>query len=385
MKQPACARSWQAEAAEDGRLTGSDRASFERHVTSCATCTREVHALGELRRAAAQLPVQRITPLERRRQRGELLRRAHAPSIEAPRSFARPLLALALVVVAIAAWVVKGPPAFLSRRVPAPTYRLVTSDGAAWRPISENATLELLLERGHFDLAVDKLERGQRFLLDLPDGELEVQGTQFIVEVDGARTSSVRVREGRVALRLRSRGEILLRAGEGWSEGSASIGAPSSTVATNDRAAPSPPIAPSSPGDARDLPPSANARPAPSRAARGEGARGGRAERAPRGSGDETADRTEGSAAEPQATPAADFARAMAAFSAGDYGRAEQLFLAFESDHAGDARAEDATFLRAIARSRRGDLPGAQAIARDYLRRFPAGLRRREAERLAGE
>jgi TolA-binding protein len=78
-----------------------------------------------------------------------------------------------------------------------------------------------------------------------------------------------------------------------------------------------------------------------------------------------------------------DFALAMAAFSAGDYGRAERLFLAFGQDHPADARVEDATFLIAVARSRRGDVDGAGKIARQYLQRYPSGLRRVEAERLA--
>jgi outer membrane protein assembly factor BamD (BamD/ComL family) len=73
----------------------------------------------------------------------------------------------------------------------------------------------------------------------------------------------------------------------------------------------------------------------------------------------------------------------MSAFSAGDYGRAEQLFVSFEQQHAADARVEDTLFLRALARSRRGDADGSRAIARDYLRRYPNGLRRQEAQRLA--
>ena len=72
----------------------------------------------------------------------------------------------------------------------------------------------------------------------------------------------------------------------------------------------------------------------------------------------------------------------MAAFSAGDFGKAERLFTAFERAHPADARVEDATFLRAVARARRGDVATARAIARDYLRRYPKGLRRAEAERL---
>jgi TolA-binding protein len=78
-----------------------------------------------------------------------------------------------------------------------------------------------------------------------------------------------------------------------------------------------------------------------------------------------------------------DFARAMAAFSAGDYGQAERLFQDFERRHPDDARQEDSTFLRAVARARRGDAEGARATARQYLERYPNGLRAPEAEQLA--
>jgi TolA-binding protein len=72
----------------------------------------------------------------------------------------------------------------------------------------------------------------------------------------------------------------------------------------------------------------------------------------------------------------------MAAFDAGDYGQAERAFLGFERRHPGDARCEDATFLRAVARARRGDAAGASAIAREYLERYPRGLRVHEAKQL---
>jgi TolA-binding protein len=72
----------------------------------------------------------------------------------------------------------------------------------------------------------------------------------------------------------------------------------------------------------------------------------------------------------------------MAAFTAGDYNRSEQLFAAFERDHATDPRTEDATFLRALSRARRGDHAGARGLAAEYLQRFPNGLRRVEMERL---
>lgn len=85
------------------------------------------------------------------------------------------------------------------------------------------------------------------------------------------------------------------------------------------------------------------------------------------------------------APPASDsFGVAIAAFRAGSYARADRLFAEFVATASRDPRAEDAAFLRAVSRSRLGDTAGAAALARDYLRAFPHGLRRAEAERLAG-
>ena len=56
MKRPACARAWQAEALEDGRLSGAEHDSFERHAASCAECASELRALMRLRQAAELLP-----------------------------------------------------------------------------------------------------------------------------------------------------------------------------------------------------------------------------------------------------------------------------------------------------------------------------------------
>jgi TolA-binding protein len=77
------------------------------------------------------------------------------------------------------------------------------------------------------------------------------------------------------------------------------------------------------------------------------------------------------------------FAKAMAAFTAGDYASAQALFAAFEREHGGDDRVEDALFLRAVAHARRGDLAESRATASEYLKRYPSGLRKREAEQLA--
>jgi hypothetical protein len=67
-------------------------------------------------------------------------------------------------------------------------------------------------------------------------------------------------------------------------------------------------------------------------------------------------------------------------FLRGDYASAEKLFSDFERAHHTDARVEDAAFLRALCRQRLGDTAGAVRGAGEYLRRYPAGFRRKEAE-----
>jgi TolA-binding protein len=74
------------------------------------------------------------------------------------------------------------------------------------------------------------------------------------------------------------------------------------------------------------------------------------------------------------------FAQAFDAFSRGAYEVAEERFLRFEREYRTDTRVEDAAFLRAICRQRRGDRAGAARDADEYLRKFPSGFRRREAE-----
>ncbi len=232
-------------------------------------------------------------------------------------------------------------------RAPAasPPFELETSPDAAWRTLEQSSTLRLSLSQGRFALVVRTLHRGQRFLLDLPDGELEVQGTRFVVHVADGHTQAVSVSEGRVALRIHNRTPFTLGAGQAWSVGASSKNASQSAPA----------------GAAR--PPAAT----PESAAK-----------------DTAAPRREADAgASPTAGAGDAFSRAMSAFSAGDYAHAEALFTSFAQLHPRDARVEDVAFLRAVARARRGDTNGARLLAREYLRVYPHGLRRLEAERLA--
>jgi hypothetical protein len=361
---PGCSRSWQAEAAEDRRLSDADRASFERHLATCSDCARAVRELAKLRSLGPRTEAAKSPPLEHRRAKNELLRKANELTVGAPRATRWRGIALAAAALLLAASVVVGlrmrPRAPDRAAAPSePSYELVTSAGAEWTPLERGATLKLAVRRGRFELSVRHLSSGQRFLLVLPDGELEVRGTRFVVEVDGVRTLSVSVAEGRVALRVgeRSGPPLLLGAGERFAGAPAP---PPPASASAPLPEPAPPLAP-----ARSEPepaPSGVASPAPSDHAAAPGAAGGTA-----------AERSAG----------AEFTRAMSAFSSGNYGEAETSFRAFAARHPADPRAEDATFLSAVASARRGDQQGARALAKRYLARYPNGLRRREAERLA--
>jgi hypothetical protein len=358
-----CTRSWQAEAAEDRRLSDADRASFERHVATCAECERAVRELLSLRKLAARTVAAPSAPLEHRRARNELLRRANELTLRAPRGAPWRSLAVAAALAALSVAVLVGLRLRRSAPDPAmplgePSYELVTSAGADWRPLERGPRFKLSARRGRFELSVRHLAPGQRFVLVLPDGELEVQGTRFVVEVDGGRTLAVSVTEGRVALRVRERGGALLVLGAGERFSSEPLPAPPAA------SAPPPP-----PGTSSAVVAAAPAASDPAPATPFDGTA------AAAGSG--------GREAGAESAGGAEFKRAMTAFSSGNYGEAEKRFQAFAARHPGDPRAEDATFLSAVASARRGDPDGARALAQAYLARYPHGLRRREAERLA--
>jgi len=64
-----CPRTWEAEALEDGRLDGGDRQSFERHLTTCAECRRELASLASVRSAMGALANASPSELDLRRMR----------------------------------------------------------------------------------------------------------------------------------------------------------------------------------------------------------------------------------------------------------------------------------------------------------------------------
>jgi hypothetical protein len=73
----------------------------------------------------------------------------------------------------------------------------------------------------------------------------------------------------------------------------------------------------------------------------------------------------------------------MSALDRGEDREAAAGFANFLVKHPQDPRAEDAAYLRVIALQRAGDKPAMEHAALEYLRRYPSGFRRAEAERLS--
>lgn len=377
MNRRRCERTWQAEAREDGRLGERDLTSFERHAAFCQDCTDEIASLRDITQKMAELPEPQRTELEHRRARQELLRRANERFLT-DKPTAKPWRMWAFAGVACV-WL----GLVVATRLPTPTPRprfdvIGMSKEAIWHVDTIDSTSHVKLQSGTAAFHVERLENETRFLVDMPDGHIEVRGTRFVVEVAAGKTRSVVVSEGKVWLDVPDF-HGLLRAGERWPKNEMATNTPESNAETN-----APLVVPNVSSSAtselapNDGPP--NVTP-PNRLAH-------TAHAAPIGDADPPTEAplpSTSASTMPKDEAGPRFAEAMAAFSAGEDARADQLFANFIRDFPRDGRAEDAMFLRAKARARRGDSAGAASIARDYLKAFPRGFRRPEAERLAGD
>ena len=345
MSSKDCSRLWEAEALEDGRLNGADRASFERHAATCDACRRELDDLRALRERLASVAAPPVGELQRRSERSRLLRTASDGKIGSAHGRRGTLifvLAALLVVAAFgygrARWTESDLPEPLHADeqplLPsAPRFDARSSSDAVWLPQTSGATTRVTLTNGSVTFVVPALAPAQRFVVVLPDGEIEVRGASFTAVVERARTVHVSVADRVVALRLDSGEEMLLRTGDVWP-------APVAAAAT--------------------MPPVTSVRPAV---------------------GVASAPRENTMTARP--TAGALFGEAFASFERGAYDLADIQFERFTREHPDDPRTEDAAYLRAVARFRMGDREGAAALARAYLAAYPSGLRRPEAQRLA--
>jgi TolA-binding protein len=281
------------------------------------------------------------------------------------------------------------------RRPVAPRYEVTSLDDASWINEESGATALVTLSRGSAAFHVHHLEAGQRFLVALPDGEIEVRGTRFVVDVEGGSTRYVVVIEGRVAFRAAGQAERILIGGQRWNAPLSPTATPKSTAALN-RKTPALLVTPKI--AAARISRSAHAQ--TSAVSRGEPAGPPAPVSAPvasprvleeppsKGPGLSATDRMsqgERAAREPPPpTPSSTlFAQAIEALRGARYGDADTLLRQFLAKHPSDPRAEDAAFLLVVGRARSGDRRGVAELARAYLERFPQGMRRLEAERLS--
>ena len=345
MSQPACPRAFEAEALRDGRLTGGERTSFERHLTLCAACSHEIAELDALAAALHGSP-EKFDELHTRRERVRLLAAFDAALVKPKRAVPK---AHWLVTAGIATGIAAGLCAAAwsavhsARTAPAQAKSVrVHAEGlAVWSAHTQGSEETVKLEDGELRIQVDHRLGNSHLVVVVPDGELEDIGTTFVVSVAGGHTKRIAVEEGRVLVRLR--------------------GLPAHTVNAGDTWLPEPPSAPPKLATSPNANASASASASPSLSASASGA-------APR----------------PLVTDAAaDFRAAMAALSRGDNHQAERMLAAFLQKHPHDAHAEDAAYSRVIALQRCGDAAQTRQAAAQYLARYPAGFRRTEIEALA--
>jgi hypothetical protein len=346
-----CPRLFEAEAMRDGRLTGADRASFERHVAMCPACSREVQALEALMerlRASAQADAR--DELHVRRERTRLLAAFDRALVtpqrhRASRRFVLPAVAAAISLAVLVLW--------RERTVPPPPVAaaaVVHADGdAIWSSRMDGSRERVVLAQGALWIHVDHSSERGRLVVALPDGELEDTGTTFRVTADNGRTTRVAVQEGSVVLRLRGQSPIAVGAGDVWTP-------PAPPAAASACASAAPSSEPSSSAPPRFSAATASAPPLPYGAPASSGLR---------------------------RDASSDFRGAMAALDRGDNREAAAGFASFLAKYPRDPKAEDAAYLRAIALERWGDRSAMKAAALEYLARYPTGFRRIEMDNLA--
>lgn len=334
MKAQACPRLFQAEAMRDSRLAGAELAHFERHVTVCVDCLREVQALEALADGVRSGDSARENELHARRERTRLLAAFDRAQLRPERRSGNELrlagvTALAVLAAALFFWRRERLPAKVD---PTPT-AIVRADGATiWSEHAEGNRRAIVLERGALYIQVRHSSGERSLVVVLPDGELEDTGTTFKVTAEEGHTTGVSVDEGSVVLRIRGQPPVRIGAGDTWTPA-----AQAAATATN--AVPS--ALPKTPRRSMPL----RSTPAPD--------------------------------------PSMDFRSALAALDVGDNAEAAKAFAVFMRKYPRHPRTEDAAYLRVIAFHRLGDDSKLREAAKEYVRRFPGGFRRAEVEGLS--
>jgi hypothetical protein len=106
-----------------------------------------------------------------------------------------------------------------------PRYKISNLENALFESKVEGPVVRASISRGVAAFYIERITPPQRFVLTLPDGDLEVRGTRFVVSVEDGKTAVVDVAQGTVTLHLQGKPEMILEAGQRWP--AASTGRPS--------------------------------------------------------------------------------------------------------------------------------------------------------------
>lgn len=243
-----CQRSWEVEAARDGRLTGSAHERLEAHLVTCTSCAREAHALEELARDLRDVAATDDVAIRRLRN-GVLeafdAERTGRPSSRAARGGGRVTrFAMAVAVVVMVVGIALFAPwrAAPAKRplVPAEetTVEVTPTDGARFSRALKDDVDRFELGEGTLRLRVRHATQGHHVVVKMPDGEIEDIGTVFDVAVVEGHTERVTVEEGHVILRLANAPAVTIGAGEAWRRPAAP---PSLPIASSTAVASAPP------------------------------------------------------------------------------------------------------------------------------------------------
>jgi TolA-binding protein len=332
-----CAHLWKVDALDDGSLAASEATSLERHAKLCRECRDRIRLDLHLRGLAPHLPARVPEELPLRRLRARILSDAREVAVRSSSRLGRRWLlgAFALGAVLVVAFFARhggspdGAP-FAGRVTPAPATQ--------WSQARDAKLETVTLTQGELWIVVRKQAQGERFLVEVPDGELEVRGTTFDVRVGAGATRHVHVVEGVVAVELHGHAALELAAGQAWD-----LEAPDAEAVPKPA---SPATPPPSVSVARLPPPTVPLRAVVS----------------PRPN-----------------TESADYEAVMKLYRGGRHEEAAAAFRQFAMRHRDSELKEDATFLEALSLTKAGHVDLGAVAAWRHLAEFPSSFHKKEA------
>jgi TolA-binding protein len=344
MKRAACPD----EAALSRALTSGSDGKLARHVRTCAACQRTWAAWERAIALSRILPTNVPSAARREELRIALLASADVAPVTADRKTAwMGGGALLAAVAVVALWLGH-------RRHEPPRERarasLSAGVGTRYAVVSPRPRETVRLWEGALALEVAPLGAGERFIVEVGDGEVEVRGTKFEVVARADRLVRVEVTHGRVEVRRSGAALVVLEAGQAWA---APARAPESATAEATPAT---------------TPPSTLERPPMRRVAQRASMDVERAMNPPRR----------------EAQHEAQYDDAWDALRARDYGRAADGFGRVLNDSPAGPLADEAAFWRATALARGGDAAAAMSAFRQMLDVYPSSPRRGEASTILG-